>query len=309
MTDEQKRKLDIAKAKRLKPDVKLSVLGNEEVEEIHTKLNDLYKFMGDVVDKLDIKEQTEETGKLLTGLNNNLVKFISSFEQGITVDNLDDIKFDSLKTSTEELIAKFDTLREVKVSNPTKFPEGLAKDQTIKDLSKDLAALTQTFADATPQKPGQNPSDFIPFRRVRMQGNKLVFDDKSWAGASGSGGGATTGNSYNQNTATPYRNINLGATGQSVKASNGWMTGYYVVNRHATLERFIKIYNTAGAPNVGTDVPVITIPLQPQVAANVSLSDHIPFSLGIGIAATTGIADNDTGAPGSNDVVVNIYYI
>jgi hypothetical protein len=43
-------------------------------------------------------------------------------------------------------------------------------------------------------------------------------------------------------------------------------------------------------------------------------SGHVPFPQGIAfgtaitVAATTGVADNDTGAPDANDVVVNIFY-
>jgi hypothetical protein len=34
----------------------------------------------------------------------------------------------------------------------------------------------------------------------------------------------------------------------------------------------------------------------------------ITFSTAICAAATTGLADNDTGAPSANDVVLNVFY-
>jgi hypothetical protein len=34
----------------------------------------------------------------------------------------------------------------------------------------------------------------------------------------------------------------------------------------------------------------------------------IGFGTAITVAATTGVADNDTGAPAANDVIVNIFY-
>lgn len=34
----------------------------------------------------------------------------------------------------------------------------------------------------------------------------------------------------------------------------------------------------------------------------------IAFSTAITVAATTGVADNDTGAPGANEVVLNLGY-
>lgn len=104
-----------------------------------------------------------------------------------------------------------------------------------------------------------------------------------------------------------YKNINLLATGINIKSSAGQLYGYYISNR-STAERFVKVYNTSGAPTVGTDVPFMTLPLAAGAAANVSFGGGISFGTGIGIAATTGIADNDTAAPSANDVVVNIFY-
>jgi hypothetical protein len=34
----------------------------------------------------------------------------------------------------------------------------------------------------------------------------------------------------------------------------------------------------------------------------------IKFDTAITVAATTGVLDNDTGAPGANEVIVNIFY-
>jgi hypothetical protein len=34
----------------------------------------------------------------------------------------------------------------------------------------------------------------------------------------------------------------------------------------------------------------------------------VDFTAGISARATTGVADNDTGAPSANDVIVNIFY-
>lgn len=106
----------------------------------------------------------------------------------------------------------------------------------------------------------------------------------------------------------PYRNIDLDETGQVVKASAGKVYGYYFYNNNAGSARFIKIYNKATAPTAG-DTPVLTIPLPAGAAANVITEKGIAFSAGISLRATTGVADADTGAPATNDVVVNVYYI
>lgn len=93
----------------------------------------------------------------------------------------------------------------------------------------------------------------------------------------------------------------------SVKASAGQVYGWYLYNANAAV-RFLKLYDKASAATVGTDVPKLTIPIPPGSAANVEFTNGVPFSLGIGLALTTGVADADTGAVAANEIVVNLMY-
>lgn len=104
-----------------------------------------------------------------------------------------------------------------------------------------------------------------------------------------------------------YRNINLVASGVNIKSSAGQVYGWYLFN-HASSVRYIKLYNKARGPSVGADTPAMTIPLPANAAANVIVPSGIAFSHGIGIGATTGVGDDDAGAPATNDVIVNIIY-
>ena len=106
-----------------------------------------------------------------------------------------------------------------------------------------------------------------------------------------------------------YRNLDLDETGVLIKAAQGRIYGWEIHNEHASAKRYVKLYNKATAPTVGTDTPVLTVP----VAAGQSLELFVPggiaaFADGLGIGATTGVADADTGAPGANEVIVNILY-
>ena len=71
---------------------------------------------------------------------------------------------------------------------------------------------------------------------------------------------------------------------------------------------YIKLYNKASAPVVGTDVPIWTIP----VPASGGFEDHfnIPFgfSTGIAYAITTGVADSDATAVTLNALVGIMLY-
>lgn len=107
---------------------------------------------------------------------------------------------------------------------------------------------------------------------------------------------------------TIYRNIDLDETGILISTGAHQLYGWYLFN-NATSVRYVKFYNKATAPTVGTDTPLLTIPLVPGGGANVEYNVGIDgFALGIGVGATTGVADNNTGAPSANDVIVNIFY-
>lgn len=73
--------------------------------------------------------------------------------------------------------------------------------------------------------------------------------------------------------------------------------------------RYLKFYNKASAPNVGTDVPVLVIPIPATSVthANFGILGH-RFATGIALAITGGIADTDTTAIGASDVKVLTSY-
>jgi hypothetical protein len=85
------------------------------------------------------------------------------------------------------------------------------------------------------------------------------------------------------------------------KASSGslhFVSGYNA----AVAVRYLKLYDKATSPTVGTDVPFLTIALPASSAFNLNLGG-LRFATGIGYGLTTGAADNDTGALTAADVV------
>jgi hypothetical protein len=105
-----------------------------------------------------------------------------------------------------------------------------------------------------------------------------------------------------------FRSLDLDETEEEVKATAGQLYGYFFSNVAANA-RFIKFWNaTAANVGVGITTPVLTLPLPATSAANVSFPHGIAFGTAITVAATTGVADADSGAPSANDVVVNIFF-
>jgi hypothetical protein len=112
---------------------------------------------------------------------------------------------------------------------------------------------------------------------------------------------------------TIFRSLDLDETEEEVKATAGCVYSMWVTNT-ATSTRFVKFYNaTAANVTVGTTTPVITIGIPGNSSDDISGNFGpggmgITFDTAICVAATTGVADNDTGAPGANEVIVNIFY-
>lgn len=110
---------------------------------------------------------------------------------------------------------------------------------------------------------------------------------------------------------TPHKTISAASTNATVvKASAGQLYDIEVYNLNAS-PRYLKLYNKATSPSVGSDTPVRTI-LIPGNTAGGGVVRSIPlglaFSTGIAFALTTGIADSDTGAVAANEIAVNLGY-
>ena len=118
-------------------------------------------------------------------------------------------------------------------------------------------------------------------------------------------------NTTGVNGTTPYKLIAIASTNANVvKATGGNLYSIVAIGLTSTV-RYLKIYNKATAPTVGTDIPIMTIPIPANTqGAGIAIpfSMGVNFSLGIGIAITSGLADADTGAVLANDVVINLTY-
>lgn len=94
-----------------------------------------------------------------------------------------------------------------------------------------------------------------------------------------------------------------------VKGTPGDIFNIYGHNANAAA-RFLKLYNKATIPAAGTDTPVMTLYLPPQLSFRFEFAKGLYFSLGIGYALTTAVADADTGVLTAADILgMNVVYI
>lgn len=115
--------------------------------------------------------------------------------------------------------------------------------------------------------------------------------------------------------ATPYQNLDVDESEDDIKTSPGKLFWIHVINLAAT-KRYLKFYNdTAANVAVGTTTPVLTFPIPTMADTNgagftLFMGDMgTQFSVAICVAATTGFAVADTGAPGANEVILNAGYL
>lgn len=146
----------------------------------------------------------------------------------------------------------------------------------------------------------------IPSRRLKDMG------DGTYAEVVYSGGSVFNGAAWDSQKkpgATSRIPSSAASTNATVaKASAGDIFALVGYNANAAA-RYLKIYNKATAPVVGTDTPFLTIPLPPSAAFAIDFHLGLYCSAGISYALTTGAADADTGAVGAADILgLNIAY-
>lgn len=112
--------------------------------------------------------------------------------------------------------------------------------------------------------------------------------------------------------ATPFF-VNSSATtnGALILTGTSGLQAFYATNIGATAA-FVKLYNKATAPTVGTDVPEMVIAVPAAVSGVPGAVEITPgfngyrFALGLGIAITGAVADSDTTAVAAGQVKVKL---
>lgn len=108
--------------------------------------------------------------------------------------------------------------------------------------------------------------------------------------------------------ATGFHLISAATTNAtSVKATPGQVYSYDIYNGNAAV-RFVKLYNKASAPTVGTDTPLRTIGIPPAGRASETFPHGLSFPLGIALATTTIVTDADATAVTLSDLAINLDY-
>jgi hypothetical protein len=93
----------------------------------------------------------------------------------------------------------------------------------------------------------------------------------------------------------------------TIKASTGRVVGYRFTNLSAA-PKFVRLYNKASAPTMGTDSPQEVIAIPANTYVNHVQEGGIGFTTGIAFACTGAAADLDNTAITALDVIGSVYY-
>lgn len=106
-----------------------------------------------------------------------------------------------------------------------------------------------------------------------------------------------------------YRKLSTADTNSNLVKSGSGKIQQLIVSNTSAAAKFLKLYNKASAPVVGTDIPYLTILIPAGQTLTLIPNDiGLYFSAGIGYGITGAVADADTTAVAIADVSINMQY-
>jgi hypothetical protein len=107
---------------------------------------------------------------------------------------------------------------------------------------------------------------------------------------------------------TTFINSTASTNATSVKASAGTVWSILACNTNASV-RYLKIYNKASAPTVGTDIPVLTLHLPTGNNATIPIgSNGVRFTSGIALATTVSAGDTASDAVAAGEIKIAVSF-
>lgn len=173
------------------------------------------------------------------------------------------------------------------------------------DLQAKLGIVTETAPASDTASSGLNGR----LQRIAQRVTSLIALVPTALGKATAAGAFLVTEALDNRADSTYRLLtSLNTTnGANIKASAG--TVWKIIgNNTVAAKKYLKLYNKATAPTVGTDTPVATFVLLASSSFNIEIPARY-FATGIGIAITGAAADNDTTAIGAGDIeCLNLFY-
>jgi hypothetical protein len=108
------------------------------------------------------------------------------------------------------------------------------------------------------------------------------------------------------NALKPYRNINVGLTASNIKLGPTWIHTINTSNDD-NQHLFLKLYSSTTQPNE-TSTPVWTVRVHQNQSNDINFNVSLYSELGFWVRCSTGVLDDDIGAPSTNGCIFNCAY-
>ena len=93
-----------------------------------------------------------------------------------------------------------------------------------------------------------------------------------------------------------------------IQAGPTRLQGIYANNASAAT-KWVRFYNKATAPTVGTDIPVTVVAIPASSSKEIDFGEGIAFSLGLGVSITGAAPATDATAVAAGDVQLGIEFV
>jgi hypothetical protein len=106
----------------------------------------------------------------------------------------------------------------------------------------------------------------------------------------------------------PFKLISAASTNATLVKAGPTTVSMLTGSNINAAARYLKVYDKATAPTVGTDEVAYTFILPGATTgagSNIPLARELNLIRGFGLALTTGVADTDTGAVAANEQIIN----
>lgn len=189
MNNERERKLKALKRGDAAKNTVIVTSAEPFAEAIEEKINRLKETLNVGIELKNIDDLLEQLG-LLQSFQQEVKTLRESIKDLQLPESIDVKGIDSLVEAVDKLASKKDKVVDFKPID-------------ISPITRSLDTLIEKISDQqVPEKPGQQPSDFVPMRRVMKVGNKLMYDDSFITGSGGGGGTSSSGGGSSSGTTT-----------------------------------------------------------------------------------------------------------
>jgi len=280
-----------------------NLIGKFGIDQVTANANEVVTKTGSLV---GLEAGTASIGKLAanSGVDIGDVDVLSLPALAAGTAIIGKVSIDQVTANANEVVTKTGSLvaLEAGTAEIGKLAAGTAEIGNVKNSGTFATQATlQTGSAAIGKLTANSGVDIGDVDVTSISAGANLIGDVGISGARTSGG------------TTLYKNIDVDESEDQIKATAGQVYWIHAMNLSASVV-FLKFYNaTAASVTVGTTVPDLTFPIPTQGDTNgagfvLAIPNGIAFGTAITIAATTGVADNDSGAPAANVCIVNLGY-